>query len=314
MTLYSIRPILQNLHGRFSPGLQPVLTIATGDIVQYQTLDAGWCDFEQVNPYEKPTKLAGRNHELDWGHALCGPIAIRGAKAGMTLEVRLNKIRTGIWGWSTGGGWGSYWNQRLGAVEGEEWLMRWRLDPDVGMATNQYGQTLQMNPFLGILGMPPAEAGNHSTYPPRFCGGNIDCRELTEGARLFLPIPVDGALFSLGDGHAVQGDGEVSGPALECPMELAEVEFHLHPELRLTFPRAYTRAGWITFGFHEDLDEAVMIAMDGMLDLLKEQYGMAKNQAVAWSSLAVNLRVTQIVNEVKGAHAILPHGLLAGSG
>ncbi|WKZ37388.1 MAG: acetamidase/formamidase family protein [Anaerolineales bacterium] len=312
MTVHTIKPNLQTLHGRFSREISPILTIDSGDIVQYQTLDAGWCNFEQASPFERPTKLAGRNRELDWGHALCGPIAIRGAKAGMTLEIRLNKIRTGAWGWSTGGGWDSYWNRRLGVVEGDEWLMRWRLNPDAGLATNQYGQTLQMSPFMGILGMPPAETGDHSTYPPRFCGGNIDCKELTESARVFLPIPVDGGLFSLGDGHAVQGDGEVSGPALECPMEQVELAFHLLPDLHIDFPRAYTNAGWITFGFHEDLDEAVMIAMDGMIDLLKEQYGMQKNQAVAWSSLVVNLRATQIVNEVKGAHAILPHDALAG--
>lgn len=228
------------------------------------------------------------------------------------LEVRLNKIRTGTWGWSTGGGWDSYWNRRLGVVEGDEWLTRWRLHVDSEVATNQHGKTIRMSPFMGILGMPPPESGSHSTYPPRFCGGNIDCKELTEGARLFLLIPVDEGLFSLGDGHAVQGDGEVSGPALECPMELVEAEFHLHPDLHIAFPRAITSAGWVTFGFHEDLDEAVMIAMDGMLDLLREQYGMEKNQAVAWSSLTVHLHVTQIVNEVKGAHAVLPHDALAG--
>ncbi len=310
MAIHIIEPNTKTLHGRFSREIEPALVISSGDIVRYRTLDAGWCNFEQANPFEKPTKHEGRNRELDGGHALCGPVYIKGAQAGMTLEIRLNKIRAGAWGWSTGGGWQSDWNRRLGVADGNEWIMRWKLNPDSLIAKNQYGQTLRMNSFLGILGMPPDEAGNHSTYPPRYCGGNIDCKELTEGAALFLPISVDGALFSLGDGHAAQGDGEVSGPALECPMELVEAEFHLRPDLKLNFPRALTQAGWITFGFHEDLDEAAMIAMDGMLDLLTEKYNMERNQAAAWSSLVVNLHVTQIVNGVKGVHAILPHDAL----
>ena len=312
MTIHTLYPALNHLHGRFSRDISPILSISTGDTVRFQTLDAGWCDYEQANPFEKPTKLAGRNRELDSGHALCGPIAIEGAKAGMVLEIRLKKIRTGTWGWSTGGGWNSEWNTRLGVADSPEWLMRWKLEQDSGIAVNQYGQTIPMRPFMGILGTPPAEEGNHSTYPPRFCGGNIDCKELVEGTTLFLPIAVDGALFSLGDGHAVQGDGEVSGPALECPMDLVEVEFHLHPEMKLDFPLARTANGWITFGFHEDLDEAVMIALDGMLDLLREQHGLERNQAMAWASLMVDLRVTQIVNGTKGAHAILPDKALTG--
>ena len=312
MTIHTLFPTLTNLHGRFSRNIRPVLTISPGDMVRFQTLDAGWCDFEQVNPFEKPTKLAGRDRDLDMGHALCGPINITGAKSGMVLEIRLKTIQTGAWGWSSGGGWHSEGNTRLGVADLPEWLMRWKLDTETGIAVNQHGQTIPMRPFMGILGMPPADEGDHSTYPPRYCGGNIDCKELVGGTNVFLPIAVDGALFSLGDGHAVQGDGEVSGPALECPMELVEVEFHLHPEMKLKFPRARTANGWITFGFHKDLDEAVMIAMDGMLDLLKEQCGLERNQAMAWASLAVDLRVTQIVNGTKGAHAILPDTALAG--
>jgi len=313
MHIHSLTPTLRTLHGRFSRDIEPVLTIKSGDVVRFQTLDAGWCDFEQAKPFEKPSRLVGRDRERDWGHALTGPVAIEGARAGMTLEIRLHTIRTGAWGWSTGGGWESDSNNRLGVADGDEWIMRWRLDPEKRIAVNQYSQNIRMRPFPGILGMPPVEAGDHSTYPPRFCGGNIDCKELTEGSRLFLPIAVDGGLFSLGDGHAVQGDGEVSGPALECPMERVEAEFHLHPDLHLAFPRAETPAGWLTFGFHENLDEAVMIAMDGMLVWLKERYGLERNQALAWSSLAVDLRVTQIVNGVKGVHAVLPHEALDGA-
>ena len=158
--------------------------------------------------------------------------------------------------------------------------------------------------------MPPDEPGAHSSYPPRFCGGNFDCKELGAGSRLYLPIAVEGGLFSIGDGHAAQGDGEVSGIALECPMELVEVEFHLHRNLHLSTPRAYTPVGWITFGLHDDLNEAWFIALEGMLELMKELHGLGQNEALAMASLVVDLRITQVVNGVCGVHAILPHGIM----
>lgn len=312
MTLHTIEPTKETLHGHYSRDLPPVLTIAPGDRVRFRTLEAGWSAFDNPDPFERPPKFPDRDRERDPGHALCGPIAIDGARAGMTLEVRFVSIRTGTWGWSSGGGWPSEWNERLHLADPPEWVLRWALDPDSGLARDQHGQTVRMRPFIGNLGMPPDEPGRHSTVPPRFCGGNIDCKELVEGCRLYLPIPVDGGLFSLGDGHAVQGDGEVAGPALECPMAGVEVEFHLHPGLRLRYPRAETPAGWVTLGFHEGLDEAAMIALEGMLDWMAGRLGMDRKEALALSSLVVDLRVTQMVNGVRGAHAVLPGEALDG--
>jgi acetamidase/formamidase len=312
MALYTIEPTKETLHGHYSRELPPVLTIASGDRVRYRTLDAGWSVFDNPQPFEKPPKFAERNRERDPGHALCGPIAVHGAKAGMTLEVRFKTIRTGTWGWSTGGGFPSEWNTRLNLAEEPEWLLRWALDPVRQMARNQFGQTVRIRPFMGNLGMPPDEPGHHSTFPPRFCGGNIDCRELVEGSSLYLPVAVNGGLFSMGDGHALQGDGEVAGPALECPMAQVEVEFQLHPDLQLAYPRAKTPIGWITFGFDESLNEASLIALGGMLDLMTEQYDFERKEALAFSTLVVDLRVTQIVNGVRGVHAILPQDVMEG--
>ena len=312
MTLHTIDPAFETLHGHFSRELPPILTIASGDRVLYRTLDSGWGTFDNSNPHEKPPKFAGRDRERDPGHALCGPVRIQGAKAGMTLEIALITIRTGTWGWSTGGGYPSEVNARLNLQDGTEWILRWALDPIENLAQNQFGQKVRMRPFMGNLGMPPDEPGRHSTFPPRYCGGNIDCKELVEGSSLFLPVAVDGGLFSIGDGHAIQGDGEVSGPALECPMELVEVGFHLHPDLHLSHPRAETPAGWITFGFHEDLNEAAMIALDGMLDWMGLLLGIERKEALALSTLLVDLHITQLVNGVRGVHAVLPHDVLVG--
>ncbi|MFD1676462.1 acetamidase/formamidase family protein [Alicyclobacillus fodiniaquatilis] len=156
--------------------------------------------------------------------------------------------------------------------------------------------------------MPPDLEGMQPTFPPRFCGGNIDCKELVAGSTLYLPIAVCGGLFSVGDGHAVQGDGEVGVPALECPMELVDLTFNLRSDIKLSMPRAKTANGWITFGFHEDLNEATVIALEGMLEVLQELYGFDRKEALALSSLIVDLRITQIVNGTKGVHAFLPHG------
>lgn len=111
----------------------------------------------------------------------------------------------------------------------------------------------------GVYGMPPAKPGVHSTIPPRPTGGNIDCKELIAGSTLYLPIEVEGGLFSTGDGHVAQGDGEVSITAIECPMERVDLSFEVLDDMPLSTPIAKTAAGWVTMGFHEDLDEAMVI-------------------------------------------------------
>jgi acetamidase/formamidase len=168
---------------------------------------------------------------LDDGHALCGPIEVRGARAGAKLVVDVVRVQPRDWGITFAG----------------ETSVVWRLDAASGTADD--GMVVPLAPFLGVIGMPPAEAGVHSTIPPRRSGGNIDCKELTAGARLFLPIEVDGGPVSAGDGHAAQGDGEVSGTAIECPLNAAELRFDVRDDLTLRMPIAWTEHAWIAFGF-----------------------------------------------------------------
>lgn len=309
MAFHRIEPDRRTLHGQFSRDLPPVLTIDSGDTVQFRTLDAGW-GLEPPHGDETPRrKLEPRDPERDRGHALCGPIEVRGAQPGMTLAIRIDEVRPGAWGWNSGGGWDSPVNRRLGVMEIES-VLHWTLDADRMTARNQYGRTVALRPFMGILGMPPDEPGWHSTVPPRITGGNIDCKELVAGSTLYLPTAVAGGLFSVGDGHAAQADGEVSSTGIECPMDRVTLTFHLHNDLRLTTPRAHTPAGWITFGFHEDLDEATMIALETMLELMNEQHSLPRREALALASLVVDMRITQIVNGVRGVHAVLPHSAL----
>jgi acetamidase/formamidase len=307
MATYNIEPDAQTLHGFFSPELPPILTIESGDTVRFRTLDADWGLeplIEFVPPGPPPRRRATTTVEGPMGHALVGPIAIRGAEPGMTLAIQIDALRPGSWGWTWAGG---------DLVEGEV-LHLWELDASALRGRNQHGHTVMLRPFMGVLGMPPDEPGQHSTVPPRVTGGNIDCKELVVGSTLYLPIAVPGGLFSVGDGHALQGDGEVSRTAIECPMDEVILTFEVRDDLHLATPRAKTPNGWLTFGFSEDLDGATRIALDAMLDLMAEQYGVARVDALALASLVVDLRVTQIVNQVCGIHALLPHGAIQAEG
>ncbi len=299
-----VAPERRTLHGHFSRDLPPIVEVASGDTVRFTMLDCGWGLEPRDGGGEPRRQFEPRDRILDAGHALCGPVTIRGAMPGMTLEVRVGEILTGSWGWSEAGGWENAVNRRLGLTT-EACRLHWDLDPERRLATNQHGRRVAMHPFLGVMGMPPAEAGVHRTSPPRPTGGNIDLKDLVKGTSLWLPIAVPGGLFSAGDGHAAQGDGEVGETAIECPIERCDLTFVLHPELAISTPRAETRDAWMTLGFDQDLDEAAFIALDAMLDVMGERYGMARAEALAMASVVVDLRVTQVVNEVKGVHAVL---------
>jgi len=294
----------RTLHGHFSRDLRPILTIDSGDTIAFPCLDAGW--HLARGEYFEP-----RDEKLDAGHALIGPIEIRGARKGQTLAVRIDAVRVGELGFTVAGGWSSWLNDAVGLGEdAEKHLVAWNLDADAGVARDEHGREVELDPFLGVLGMPPDEPGVHETGPPRRCGGNIDCKELRPGATLFLPIPVDGARFSAGDGHGRQGDGELSGTAIECPLSRAELTLTVLDDLPLEWPIARLPEAWVTFGFGADLDEAAAIAVDGMLNLLGREHGFERAEALAFASVVVDVRVTQVVNGVVGVHAVLPDGAI----
>ena len=301
----------KNLHGSFSNEYNPILTVESGDSIHLKTLDIQWGYSGAEN--EERTIFESREKEPKPGHPLIGPIAVKGAKPGMVLEVRTNELIPGWYGRNWAGGKPSWQNEKLGIIDEERVQLDWKLNPTLMTGTCAIGNRefrVGLSPFLGLMGVAPAEPGIHSTTPPRYSGGNIDCKELVRGSSLFLPVSVEGALFSLGDAHALQGDGESSGTAIECPMDLVDITLILHRDKTLKLPRANTPAGWITFGFDEDLNEAAGTALNEMVQLMQEFYGISKTEATALSSAAVDLRITQVVNGVKGAHAILPHGVL----
>ncbi|MCC6803737.1 MAG: acetamidase/formamidase family protein [Anaerolineae bacterium] len=308
---HTLEPELRTLHGYFSPEMEPVLTIDPGDSVIYRTPEGGWrtepppgndptvgARFPSYDPAEKGT-----------GHALVGPIAIRGAHPGMTLAVQINAIVPGEWGVCFAGGWKTPFNERYNMLN-ERTVHTWALDIETMTGCNQHGHGVALRPFMGVMGMPPPDPGRHTTIPPRIWGGNLDCKELVAGSTLYLPIPVEGALFSTGDGHGAQGDGEVSGIAIECPMEQVDLTFTLHDDFPLKTPIARTPAGWVTMGLGDTLDDATYAALDAMFTLMQSHYQIARVDAIALASVAVDLRITQIVDVVVGVHALLPHGAI----
>lgn len=299
----------QNLHGSFSKDYQPILTVESGDSIQLSTLDIQW-GYSKSKGEERGI-FESREKETKPGHPIIGPIAVNGAKPGMVLEVKLNDIVPGWYGRNWAGGFHNWQNDQLGIADTERVQLDWELNSTTMTGTTKIGNRpfhVGLQPFIGLMGVAPAESGVHSTTPPRNVGGNIDCKDLVRGSSLFLPISVDRALFSIGDGHAVQGDGEVSGTAIECPMDLVDFTLIVHQDMQLNSPRAKTPSGWITFGFNEDLNIAAAEALNEMVGLMQTFYGIEKTEATALASVAVDLRITQVVNSVKGVHAILPHG------
>jgi acetamidase/formamidase len=222
----------------------------------------------------------------------------------MTLEVRIEKVVVGDQGWTSAGGWEHRVHQRLGLTE-KELMLYWKLDAEKNIGLDQFGDEVTLRPFLGVLGMPADVEGMQPTPPPRRTGGNLDCKELVPEASLFLPIEVPGALFSFGDGHAAQGDGEACVTAIECPIKEAALSLHLQPTMNIARPRARIDGAWITLGVNEDLNVASLDALEEMVTLMGELHGIDPTRAVALASVAVDMRVTQIVNGVQGVHAVL---------
>lgn len=300
-----------HFHSSFNKSYKPILTVQSGDSIQLKTLDIEW-GYSSAETEER-TIFTSRENEEKLAHPIIGPIAVAGAKPGMVLEVRINQLMPGWYGRNWAGGIPAWQNDKLDITDNERLQVDWKLDAARMTGSCRLGGQefhVGLSPFLGLMGVAPKEAGTFPTKPPASFGGNIDCKELVRGSSLFLPVSVEGALLSLGDGHALQGDGESSGTAIECPMDMVDITLILHEDMQLSMPRAHTPAGWITFGFHEDLNEAAAVALAEMVSYMEQFYGISRTEATALSSVAVDLHVTQVVNDVKGVHAILPHGVL----
>jgi acetamidase/formamidase len=301
VTQHVLEPTVDTTTDVLSRALPPVLTVDPGDSVVVRTLDASGHLERQRTPGETRPAM----HTERRGHCLAGPICVRGAAPGMVLGVHLVSLRPDDWGFTVAGGRDTPLNEALGVADSEPAWLLWELDAERSVGTNDRGHTVALAPFLGVIGMPPDEPGEHSTTPPRpMGGGNIDCRDLVAGSTLYLPVTVPGALLCLGDGHAAQGDGEVGGTAIECGMT-THVELTLATDRPVPTVHAETPTSWITFGFDPDLNQAMVSALDAMLGWIGAAYSLEKAEALALASTTVDLRVTQVANQTWGVHTVL---------
>jgi acetamidase/formamidase len=308
MTGHELGPSPLKTADVFSRDLVPVLTVESGDTIVLRSLNASGHLQPQTFPGQKVPTMAGDSRR---GHCLTGPIAVRGAVAGQVLAVRFISLRPDTWGYTVAAGRDTPLTRRLALHEGPPAWLLWQIDADAGTAVNNLGHTVRIAPFHGVTGVAWDEPGEHSTIPPRAVGGgNIDCKELVAGSVLYLPVAVPGALLSIGDGHAAQGDGEVAGTAIECGMT-TELQLDLVTGRPTPGVHAETPAGQITFGFSPDLNAATGDALDAMLTWLQASYGVGKATALAIASPVLNLRVTQVANQSWGVHALLPAGAIS---
>lgn len=299
-----------NVHwGYYDAHLKPVLKIASGDTVRVETMVAGGLErlnLAGVPDAEIPDSLKQVEKSItDRGpgaHPLTGPIYVQRAEPGDTLEVHILGFEYlhpfGVTGFRPGSG----------TLPDEFPYARFkmiRFDPKAGVAEFSRGVRLKLAPFWGSIGVaPPLVIHRLSSGPPGSHAGNLDNKELVAGSILYLPVHVPGALLSIGDGHALQGDGEVTITALETSLR-GTVQIFVRKGRQIRWPRAETPTHFITMGLNPDLNEAARMATREMIDFLMSQKGMSRDEAYILCSLAADLRVTQLVDDTKGIHAML---------
>ncbi len=300
--------------GGFDAAIPPVLTVNSGDTVVVETVSGISLNLDQVGFDVPPALRAIQQANLPrvGPHIITGPIAVAGAMPGDMLEVRIDAVEPGAdWGWTAV-------LPMLGTLPQEYWLRDVSyigVDREARTAKLPWGPVLPLQPFFGVMGVAPDPLlGALSSKEPRRHGGNIDNKELVAGSTLYLPVFTPGANFFAGDGHGMQGDGEVCVTALEmCLNGTFTFVLHKHTDpgtKTFSYPRAETPTHFISMGMHEDLDEAMRIALREMIAFICSRSDMTAVEAYKTCSLAVDFHVTQSVNGEKGVHGMLRKGLI----
>ena len=299
--------------GYYDAAAKPVLRIRSGDTVEVQTLITNspeGLEKALLPPDQVEQALRDVFKEVTdkgpGGHILTGPIYVEGAEPGDVLEVRIRKIGLAL-PYSYNG-----FSPRGGLLPEDFPRARTKiipLDERRLVARFAEGVEVPLRPFFGSMGVaPPASAGRVSSVPPGSHAGNLDNKELVAGTTLFIPVHAKGALFAVGDGHAAQGDGEVDITALETSLT-GTLEFVVRKDLKLRWPRAETPAHYIVMGLDKDLSQAMKLAAREAIDFLTTEKRLSQDQAYMLSSVAVDFRVTQVVDGTKGVHGMIPKSI-----
>lgn len=315
---YTLMPSPQTVHvGYFSAALRPALTVNSGDIVTIETathLDPADVDRSGVVPPSAvPESTRAIYREVkDRGpsvHILTGPVAVNGAEPGDVLEVRILDIDLALsYGFNA---------QRpyTGALPEEfpgAFLRVIPIDRQAKTATVAPGVVVPTRPFFGTMGLAPLPSmGRISSGPPGVHTGNLDNKDLVAGSTLYMPVYAPGGLFSVGDAHAAQGDGEVDLTAIETGLR-GRFQFIVRKDMKLTWPRAETPTHWIVMGLNPKLDEAMKMAVRETILFLTQRFPkLSREEAYMIASVAVDYHVTQVVDGTQGIHGMIPKAIFA---
>jgi acetamidase/formamidase len=308
----------QTVHlGVYDTTLDPILKIDSGDTISYPNTWSHFLNQMQPGvPVETLAKLRLSNPGRG-PHSIIGPVYVNNAEPGDVLEVRYKRIRPVDWGavFNNPGSIGT----GLLAQDFSEGQVKY-LKLDVPNMTAEFNRDIHvpLKPFQGTLGVappdgfyPPLTPGITSSVPPGPHAGNTDLSEMAEGSTMFIPVWKPGALIYTGDSHAVQGDGEINLSALETRMQELRIQVVLHKQKNFAWPVAETPTHWITLGLDKDLNLAMILAARNAINFLSTCADLTKLDAYALCSIAVSFRVTQVVDIVRGVHAMIPKSLFA---
>ena len=304
--------------GVYDTNLPPILTIESGDSISFPDTWSHFLNELQPNvPIDTLVRLR-MNNPGRGPHSIIGPIAVNKAEPGDVLEIRYQRIHPYEWGATFNNP--SALGTGLLAQDFPQGQIKY-LDLDLSAMTSEFlpNVTIPLKPFQGTLGVappdgffPPLSPGVTSSVPPGPHGGNLDLSELTEGSTLYIPVWKSGALIYTGDSHAVQGDGEICLTALETRMKELQIQVILHKQKDLAWPVAETDTHWIIMGLDKDLNVAMTLAARNAIKFLAVQARISDLDAYALCSVAVSFRVTQVVDIVRGVHALIPKIIFAG--
>ena len=311
MTEHNLTPSVETCHwGYFDAKQAPVLKVKSGDVVTIDTVTGSPEVVPDRTKFHVPEALAEIHAKLKplGPHILTGPVFVEGAMPGDVLEIRIHDVKViQDWGFNV-------IIPLLGTLPydfDEPRQVNLPLDLERQVATMPWGLELPLKPFFGVMGVaPPPGWGRVTSVAPQAFAGNLDNKELGAGATLFLPVFVEGGLFSCGDGHGAQGDGEVCITAIETALQ-GKFEFIVRKDLKFKYPRGETPTHYITMGMDPDLDQCAVQALRDMIVLIGEKAGLSRADAYMLCSLAGDLHITQTVNGSKGVHMMLEKKLLA---
>ena len=304
--------------GVFDETLPPILTVESGDTIVYPNT---WSHFlNEMQPGVAVDTLAElrKSNPGRGPHSIVGPVAVKEAQPGDVLEIRYRKLQPFPWG--------AVFHNPAALGTGllpddfPQGQVKY-LDLDLKAKQGKFAQNINvpLKPFQGTLGLappdgyfPPLKPGVTSSVPPGPHGGNLDLRELSEGSVLYLPVWKPGALIYTGDSHAVQGDGEICLTALETRMQEVRIQVVLHKQKDFKWPVAETDTHWIALGLDKDLNKAMALAAQNAISFLSSRAKLTPADAYALCSIACSFRVTQVVDIVRGVHAMIPKALFTG--